>query len=241
MTRTILACVFGLVLVACSGGDDAGDDVIEGDPVAIDQIGEELGGVQCMKLFECCTADEVMDQTLGAETVEECEEFYAAFIGTLLEPVIQDSVDAGRVEYDGEVLGGCLDVIAAMSCSEFSASFGADGLLAGCGDPFVARVLIEGECANDFDCTSEYCSGDSVDFNTGAITYGTCAVIPGVGEPCDDGECTDAAYCDMTPDVPICAYRLDDGSDCTFDDDCASDFCDDTNLCAVEPPVCDGI
>ncbi len=240
MTKSVLAYLFGLVLVACDGGGGGGDDVIEGDPVPIDQIGEELGAVQCAKLLECCTTEEFMDQTLGAASRAECEEFFSAFIGTLLEPVIQDSVDAGRVEYDGVVMGGCVDVIAELSCAEFSASFGGDGPLGGCGDPFLALVVIQGECANDFDCTSGYCSGDEVDFMTGAITYGTCAVPRQAGEPCDDFECADDAYCDSTGVEDICENRRLDGADCTMGDHCLSDFCNDANLCG-EQMVCDGV
>lgn len=233
MRSAILASV---ILLGC-GGDDGGS----GDPVPPDQLAEELGPVTCAKMFECCTAEEVMEQLLGAETVEECEEFYLAFIGSLFEPVLEDSIAAGRIVYHADVIGGCIDAYASLACEDVAAALNGSGPLQGCGDPFDPQVELGGECANDFDCIDSFCPEASVDFETGEITYGTCVAIPGIGDPCVDDECDDSeAYCDSSQETPTCEALLSEGSGCTFDSDCATGFCSDANLCAVDMS-CDGV
>ncbi len=235
MRTYILASI--LVLTACGGG---GDDVITGENVPPDQIAEELGPATCSKMFECCTTEELMDQLLGAETEAECEEFYLAFIGSLFEPVLQDSIEAGRVVYHGEIIGGCIDAYEALSCEEFGDVLSGNGPFMGCGDPFEATVELGGECANDFDCLSSFCPDSSIDLETMEITYGVCTELPAIGEACIDDDCGEDAYCDSNQATPTCAAKLADGSECTFDDDCESDFCSDANLCAVNV-TCDGV
>lgn len=232
MRGPILASI---LLLGCGG-----DDGVSGENVPPDQLAEALGPVTCAKLFECCTAEEVMEQLLGAETVEECEQFYLAFIGSFFEPVLEDSIAEGRVVYHGEIIGGCIDAYAALSCPEMSAVLAGDGPFQGCGDPFEPQVALGGECANDFDCIDGFCPDASVDFETGEITYGTCVGIPAIGDPCVDNECGDDAYCETTAEGDTCEARLANGSGCTFDDDCESDFCTDAGMCA-ENMTCDGV
>jgi hypothetical protein len=160
---------------------------------------------------------------LGAETLEDSELFSTAVLGALLVPVLEDSVAAGRLRYDGEAMADCLDGMAALECSGLR-----DGLRGGvagaCGDPFIGLVADGGACANDADCVSDYCNGDRIDFEGNVTELGVCARLPGQGQPCLDGDCADGLRCD-TGGGSICQPRLADGLTCSRDDDCTSDEC----------------
>lgn len=219
-----------LFAAACDGGG--------GGSVPPDQLGVEMGSAMCAHFAECCTVEEFMDQTLGAENEEECRALYAGFVGGLLVPVLEDSIAAGRVVYHGDRMAGCLDLMRSLSCSDFNELEAADSpWLVGCQDPFEGQVAIGGECANDWDCVSEYCSGESTDFD-GNVTFGACANAPSIGQPCDDFECADNAYCESGP-TPTCQALLSDGSACSSGDDCASGGCEGS-VCGP-PTTCDGV
>jgi hypothetical protein len=226
MTRL---AVFTMILAACGGGGGSGG-------VAPDQIASEVAKVTCTRLFECCTTPELMQEALGAKTEAECESIFAGF-GTIVFNVIKDSIAAGRVKYDGDALGTCLDVVAGATCSEFSKQRRNDYTSAssGCKDPFDGQVAANGACANDVDCVSNYCSGDSVDFN-GNVTMGTCKPAPTAGNPCDNGDCAENAWCN----AGMCAAPKADGMPCSLDDECASDSCTGTPSQCASSAVCDG-
>ena len=227
MKRFVYLSLF--LFAACDGGGRGS--------VAPSELGGEMGEVMCARLSECCTAAEFMEQTLGAENEEECRAFYSGFVGALLTPVLEDSIAAGRVVYHGDRMGACLDAMAALSCDEATVAIESDSPWNGCQDPFEGQVAIGGQCANDWDCVSEYCSGESTDFE-GNITFGTCAAAPAIGMPCDDFECGEDAYCENGT-TPTCQAKLSDGSGCTDEDECASGGCNG-GVCGA-PTTCDGV
>ena len=227
MHRFVFAS-FIVFAAGCGGGSSS---------VPPDQLGTELGEVMCARMAECCTTEEFMEQTLGADSEEECRALYTGLVGGLLVPVLEDSIAAGRVVYHADRMGACLDTMAAMSCGEAVVAMGGDTLWGGCEDPFEGQVAVDGVCASDWDCVSEYCSGDSVDFD-GNITYGVCAEPPTVGMPCDDFDCAPGAYCDSGAGTPTCQALLADGSACGNEDECASGGCEG-GRCGP-PTVCDG-
>lgn len=228
-----------MVSASCGGGG--------GGSVAVSQIGDEMGEVLCARMFECCDAAELMDNLgfFDVETQAECESFYAGFVGGLLEPQIQASIDAGRLRYDGDRMGACLDLLASMSCGEFGLAFATDEPWGGCADPFEGLVAAGMPCANDMECASDYCDGDSTDFE-GNVTEGTCGTLPGIGQACPDFDCASGAYCSFEQGEDICQATLSAGSECFSDDECASGNCagdDNTGaagMCSATP-TCDGV
>lgn len=208
----LFASVFAF---GCDGGG--------GDTVPLGQLGSELGAIICPKMVECCTQMELEDELLGASNEMECEAFYAGFLGQLLVPVLEDSVAAGRLAYDGERMRTCLDAYAAIDCADLPTALHAGGP-GGCTDPFTGLVALGGACANDADCQSNLCDGDSTDFN-GNTTFGTCAEVPAIGQPCVDGDCGAGAFCDYNAGSQTCQATLADGASCSANGDCASGAC----------------
>lgn len=231
--RAALASV--LVLGGCLYNDPGPGG---GGPVAPDLVGEGYASALCAKLFECCDALELDEMGLGTATEDECRTQYAQLFSQLLEPVLLDSIDAGRVVYDAAAGGACIGAINALSCPELSEVMSNDGPFEACTDPFDPQVANDGQCANDFDCTSTYCSGDSVDFS-GNITYGTCIAAPGLDDPCDGSACANGFYCDFA--TITCQSPLANGSSCGSDEQCASDHCDDSTFLCADNMTCDGV
>lgn len=226
--KHLIPLAFVVTLAPACGG---------GDSVPLSQLGGAMGETICAKMVECCTTEELMAELLGASNEGECREVYAGIIGGLLVPALEDSVNAGRMTYDGEAMAACLDTLAGISCAELRSAV-RSGIGDSCEDPFIGHVATGGVCAGDPDCTSGFCNGDSIDFD-GNITYGACADVPAIGQPCVDGDCP-GLRCDRQ--TTTCAAKLADGETCTFDDDCASDECVDggTGSTCGRSMTCDG-
>jgi hypothetical protein len=220
-----------LGLTACSGGGSGGG------AVSPDQIAGVLGHATCAKLSTCCTQQEFKDQTLGSTSEAQCDALFAGLIDTVFTKTLKSSIDAGRVIYHGDRLGDCIAVIDSVSCTEYQAlNNGAGSFIgSGCDDPFEGQVAIGGDCANDFDCTSEFCSGDSTDTN-GNITFGKCIVEPTPGQPCDHAECGRNAFCDN----PMCVALKPDGASCVNKDECVSNGCNGGPGTCGPSMTCDG-
>jgi hypothetical protein len=210
-------------LIVCSLASVTACDGGSGDPVPLEQFGRRTGEVMCGKMADCCTAAEFMDE-VGVANESACNALFGGFIDGFLTPVLIESVEAGRLVYHGERFAACLDAMAALSCADLQESMAEDLAFAGCEDPFEGLVVDGQQCANDVDCVSDYCRGDSVDFE-GNRELGTCGHKPGAGEPCDGDECSGDAWCDRTSGTPTCRAPLPDSSECSVDDQCQSGHC----------------
>jgi len=233
--KLVVSLSFLVLAAACESGAPGGG----GGPVPAEELGGELGRASCDRWAACCTAEEFMDQTLGAQTEEECVDLYAGLLDSLLIPPLLDSIEQGRVVYHADRMGTCIELVRTLSCTQLAelndsgSPWGAE-----CQDPFEGQVGADGACANDWDCVSEYCSGDATDFE-GNITFGVCITAPTEGLPCDDFECADGFFCDSSGKVPTCLALLVDGSNCELEDECASGACEG-GFCGA-PTVCDGV
>lgn len=217
------------VAAACEGGSSGG-------PVPPERLANAIANSTCAKLSACCTASEFMMATLGSKDEASCQLVFAGLVGNLFVKVLDDSIAAGRVIYHADLMGECIATIDAATCVEYQTFESGAFPGANCSDPFEGLVAIGGDCANDFDCTSEYCSGDSIDQN-GAITFGKCAGAPTAGQPCDNFDCAPGAFCDNTS---TCAAKKTDGAPCTSKDECTSGGCNGTpGTCGVSM-TCDG-
>lgn len=225
--------LLGSLAGACGGGDD----------VPLSRLGVEMGEAVCSKMAECCTMAELEEELLGASNQQECEAFYAGFLGQLLVPVLEDSVAAGRLAYDAAAMRACLDAYLAVACAELRAAI-ATGPASACDAAFTGRVAEGDACASDVDCVSRLCAGDSMDFE-GNVTMGVCARVPGDGDACVDGDCGAGLHCSSSVDGQTCAPTLADGAACRFDDDCTSGSCNEgadgaPSTCGASM-TCDGV
>jgi hypothetical protein len=226
---------FTLVFVwlnACGGGGGGGS-------VAPDQIGAELGGATCERLFECCDAEELMEQLglFDISTVEECTSFFAGFVGGFLGPQIDAAVASGRLVYHGDRMADCVAGLRALPCDELAEAMTGDDFLALCANPFEGQVGDGGACGSDLECQSATCTGDSMDFE-GNVIEGACGPPPGAGDACDLGSCGAGLYCEFDQAGEVCAEARPAGSSCLSDDECVTGNCD-VDVCSAEYS-CDG-
>lgn len=217
-----------VTLAACGGGGGGGGS----GGVSLDDLGSTYAAAYCQKAEECCTADELHDLTF-VDTEAQCELFIGGLFDQYLVPALRDGEDAGRLDYDGDAMGACVDAVADLTCDQFAAYIHADGAFNACDNPFTPHVDDGGECGSDSDCVSGWCDGDSFD-TSGNLSYGMCATRPGVGDPCPSFECAEGAYCSGG----TCVETLPGGSDCASGDECQSGTCDVT--CGAEMR-CDGV
>lgn len=230
--RTISACITSIIFGLGCGGDDGG-----GGNIALADLGTELGELTCAQLFECCNDAELMEMfefiNPPITNVAECVEFYNAFITGLLTGPAQEAVERGSLIYNGGLAADCLAQVRNLSCEELN-GFEEPALATDCENIFEGQLADGESCVTDLECTSAYCSGETLDGEPG-----TCATKPGDGEPCLDFECADGLHCDNSGGGEgVCAPALADGADCTFDDDCQSGTCEGTCMPAV--PECTG-
>lgn len=232
------------LLVGC-GGDDMGGG---GSPVAIEDLGMQLGDASCAKIFQCCTDAEIMKQFMGITvmgqpitTQDQCVSFTAGFFNGLALPQWQASIAAGRMEYDASAAGGCVAYMNSLSCSDYAGleSGGGNTSLAGTCRPFlIPKVANDGACMHDDECISDNCVGGS------SSADGACKPMPALGEACS-GSCADGSYCgyDTGTSQEKCLALKGNGTQCSQSSECMSDYCDSTvtpKVCGTKAPTCDG-
>ena len=137
---------------------------------------------------------------------------------------INASQAQGRVSYDAEASGTCIDSLKAMTCDEFKQGIG--GNMAACMAFIMPKVAQGGACTQDFECTTGNCEG--ADVSVDPPVDGTCAAAPtlaAIGTSCATTSCVDGAYCDST--TSTCVARKAAGETCTSDNECVN-TCDTT-------------
>jgi hypothetical protein len=219
-----------VVLVGCGGGGGS-----SGGPISIDKLGDEEAQVACSKIFECCNSTEVMQQFMNITvngqpitTEMQCESFYGGLLDNYLVPDYKASIAAGRVSYNADAARACFDAFVNLGCSAYSQLSGAQSVA--CTTPYLTpNVGDGGACAQDYECTSDYCPGGG----SGATASGTCTPKPTSGQACS-GTCAQGLYCNGT-----CQALLANGQSCSSNTWCASNYCG-SSICADRPPTCDG-
>jgi hypothetical protein len=227
-----------LFVVGCGGGGGSHA------PIALTDLGAQLGTTYCMKEFECCTAAEIkMDFgsfTVGGQPVTtepQCETFYGGFYNALVSTDYMTSIANGRVIYDANAAAGCIDALDGLSCAEFGTGGKLDNST-GCMQFIEPQVENGSACAQSYECKSNNCVGAT----TQPAKDGSCAAIPTAGQACDF-TCAPGLFCDFSMN-DTCQPAKANGGACTSKDDCASDFCDTSaspSVCADKPARCDGI
>lgn len=226
-----------LLVVGCGGGSDHGS-------VALADLGTKLGTSYCTKEFSCCTDAEIMMDfggfKVGGQPVTTeplCEMFYAGFFGALVSSQYMTSIANGRVVYDGDAVGACLDLVDSLSCSDFGTEGVIDGD-SGCKQFLTPQVANGSACAGDYECTSNNCIGAETQPD---VKDGTCMPLPTSGQACDFN-CANGTYCDFS--METCQPKKGTGAACSSNDACSSDFCDGagtgSGACADKPLRCDG-
>jgi hypothetical protein len=224
MKLSIVTTLSGLAfaaLIGC-GGDDAA-------PITFAQLPAKLATAQCSQTFRCCDSAEIMARFNGTNppvtTEAECVTFYTGLFMTFL---TDEPVTAGRQAYDASAAGSCIADFESRSCTDTSDA------PTSCEGVFVGKVAAAGMCKDDEDCavSGSYCDGDT------STAFGTCKTKPAVGAACTEA-CVDTAFCDQGGTGNCVALKAN-GAACNLDEECTSDTCNASNLCAAAPLVCDG-
>ena len=134
----------------------------------------------CDKIFECCSAAELMNLSVLGQSKSNCEFAVAAYLGLLLNAVT-DSLTAGRLAYDGTALATCIDDYGTRSCNMLRGldNFDCPGLL-------VPEVAEGDACGLSVECVDGYCDGS----NDAANPVGQC-----VPKKQNGADCSDSAEC----------------------------------------------
>jgi hypothetical protein len=227
--------LLGVMMVGCGGGGDDDDG-----PVPPDRVGEELGQANCERLFDCCDAQELMDELgiANVDTVQECAALYAGFASSFFEPKIEAAIASGRLVYHADRMRACIAALEAMSCSESAMAMNSDfGEFTGCADPFEGQVPDGMPCADDMECQSDFCRGDSTDFQ-GNVTEGVCGPPPTAGVECDFSECATGFYCEFGATGQTCVAVKAAGAACDNDEQCQTDNCEGADPVNEIPGTC---
>lgn len=155
MTRTL---GLGLVLLAALGACGGDLSVAEAFDSALDS--------SCAKAFECRSTypgGEANFTAFYGNSEAECRAQLGALIAFQID-AIEESVDAGRIDYDAGDAAACLDQYDDMTCEEAWSTDGREES-AECENAFRGTVPDGGLCTNDMDCAVD-------------------------GSDCEDGVCT---------------------------------------------------
>jgi hypothetical protein len=198
-----------LTSMGCGGGSD---------DIPLAELPRELAQIACEKQFDCCPQDSAAEFA----SVEDCTT-QVQFFTSLLGSAVQESQTAGRVRYDAGNAGECIALLRGLDCTAVQSEID----LLDCEDFIVPLVDAGGACEQDFECTTGYCD------TSGGAELGACAALPALGQECD-GDCAQGSYCEFG--TGLCEAVKADGTECFFDDECQSDFCDpDAGVCGLEP------
>jgi len=177
--------VVGLSLCACSSNDGDGgsneDEVPDLSTVAGFLTAEARAF--CSKLYECCSADDLMANPQARDSASDCAAFTRSATSNF--SAHTDAVAAQRLEYDAAMGQQCIDNYPLWSCDDVRA--GTLGAVASCAETLVPKVMPGGSCEQSYECIDTWCDyGDRI-----------CVQRKADGEPCNLYlECA-SGYCEL--------------------------------------------
>jgi hypothetical protein len=142
----------------------------------------------CNKVYECCTPEERAANPFYGETAEQCALALGAFMSLAL-PILQQSIDSGRLVFHSDQSSGCLTQYSSTDCAALRSGDSAD-LLGQCETIFEPQVPLGGACAQDGECIGGYCEGATTD------TDGECTAKKSDTIECSNDDECQSDYCD---------------------------------------------
>jgi hypothetical protein len=214
-------CVVAIA-VGC-GGDDNRPSIGTSEGNVCDQI----AAVACYDMYQCCSEGEI-ERDLGVSdprTEDQCKQDVVRICERRL-ATAEASYTAKRVQFDNNVMNGCLKSLLAPS----NACATVDSMLPWaetCMETaWVGQVATGGQCFFTFECANpgtQFCAPDQ-----------TCTALPTEGMPCSPQGCATGFFCNG----PTCHAQQGPGGACTSTQSCQKDlFCD----FSATPPACTAI
>ncbi|NMB74060.1 MAG: hypothetical protein GYA21_02890 [Myxococcales bacterium] len=215
-----------VAISACDGGGASG-------PIPLQNSCSEYQKAIC-DLLERCELSimfEMENHARCQDALGMCDEGFQRMV---------DSVNAGRIRYDGTQARTCLDQIKALSCLDISEVF--DNELEACQSVFTGLVTADADCYFSDECAAGlYCdestsqcpgkcrayagSGASCvdsecDPAQAECNGSVCVPLAGPGQPCDNVSCAEGLNCDSSTSPARCVAPGEEGSACASEDQC---------------------
>lgn len=233
---------FGSIVVAmfgCGGGGVSVDTSAE-------NFCDEIAEVACNNFYQCCAEGEI-EQILGVDeprTEAQCREDVRRICDRNA-VTLADSIEAGRVSFNPQLLNDCLNAIVAPEGTCASVEMMLPWKAACMETAFVGTVGTGAACFFSHDCAGapdSFCgpdqkcamkptagfpcgSGCASDYYCGPNAL--CQAKAAAGAPCSSSQqCQEGLFCDQqaTPE-PVCTAKAAGGSACTGNDGCVSESC----------------
>lgn len=182
----ILAALASLPLFACGA-------VTPIPGIAPDDAPRRLSEAICPKAYQCCMADQLMDNEQAGTDVASCKtKSRDAF--TQQVAGIKASQAKGRVVYDGLKVEACVARIESAPCSELNTTNHFTGIPE-CASFLQPKVAPGGACTGDFECVGGACDTSAVP--SGTAGDGVCKAFAKLGEACTSATpCSPDLTCD---------------------------------------------
>jgi hypothetical protein len=180
----------------------------------LDDAAARIAEAVCPKAWECCTAEQMAENSFAGTDVESCKELTEEGFSDHVAR-IEESIDEGRSAYDPARLDACIETIRTSSCAALNRTNHFTGV-PNC-DSFVDPLVQAGRaCRHDWECIDGFCRQSQ-----GEI--GTCRALPGEEEPCIDGRCAADLICHG--DRQVCVRLAQPGEACSVATDCITFDC----------------
>ena len=241
---TVLLVMLTLGVTGCTPGDgdpgEGGDG--DGGEVDFDEFVEDYDELHhsayCEGLWECPEWQPLREQTgwhySQYATLNEClagtqlPEFRDSNFG------VAESVESGRMVFDGEAASGCLTAMRRGLTDDFCGDSQAQNDIEDACDGVFTGALADGE----YCLRSEECEADSTCEGIDGECYGTCEPIEPEG--CGDGPaCGEGEFCSMSGE---CADYVDpdSGEDCGIGAPCPEEYHCVDEQCVAERSLQEG-
>lgn len=154
--------------------------------VEIDDAPAEVAVDLCDKIYECCTAQEIMGISGIGTSKGQCQLAVALFVQLQVSNV-KPAIAAGRVVYDGTALDRCLTDYGDQSCDMLRGieSFECEGLI-------VPQQALGEPCGVSAECIDSYCEGGG----SAQTPNGECTALKANGADCAENAECQSKLCD---------------------------------------------
>src|SRR5262249_19736765 len=130
--------------------------------VALHDLPTRAAKTYCAKYYECCMAAELSGTPLGPDQAT-CETNLAAALGGT------QNEQAGRVTYHADLMAGCLDAYAKLTCQQLKSN--ATSTISDCGAAFEPKVAAGAACGQDRECIGGSCEGAMIGSDGHCATF----------------------------------------------------------------------
>lgn len=209
-SKTAKVGTYSYLLVLTATGCFSSSTFLE-EPIPIEELPAAIATGICRALASCGYGARYTEETSG-EQAADCVSLYTS--ASRLNALAEDSVAAGRVDYDPVMAAMCVREIT-IDCRSNTLQITDDA----CDLMFDGRIPDGEDCYDSIECSpTSRCDGAC----PGA---GTCVRDPQLAEPCNS-RCGKGLYCDRG--TSRCAELLEAGDTCTQDGQCTTHTCDRT-------------